>query len=285
MNEKVKKTLKFVLIGLALIPAVFPLYWMITTSFKPFAEWIPKEAILFPINPTIENYLVLFVPGAASYESFVSIGEAITPALRNSLILSVGGTLLSLFAGTLAAYAMSRFRAGGNVMPQLILMFRMMPPVAALIPIAIMYSAFRWIDTHIGMIVVYALFNLPFVVWLMKSFFDEVPKEVDEAALVDGWSYWGAFRRVILPLTYTGMAVTGLFIFILCWSDFPAALILTNIKATTIPIFLGNYSAAYGELYGPLAATGTFAIIPPVALGLAIQRYLVRGFTFGAIKR
>ena len=285
MKITLRRIIKYMIIVLALIPSMFPIYWMVTTAFKPMKEWVPKVALLIPKNPTWDNFIVLFDPESASYASFTAIREPINTALFNSVVLSVGGTLLALFAGTLAAYAISRFKAGGNIMPQLILMFRMMPPVAALIPIAIMFSAFRWVDTHIGMVVCYGLFNLPFVVWLMKSFFDEVPKEVDEAALVDGWSYWGAFRGVILPLTYTGMAVTALFIFILCWSDFAAALILTGSRAYTIPIFLANYSAAYGEMYGPLAAVGTFAVIPPVALGLAIQKYLVRGFTFGAIKR
>lgn len=285
MNKTLRRIIKYTIMAVALIPCLFPLYWMISTSFKPSVEWVPKESILIPQNPTWENFKVIFNPEATEFVGFIAIREPINLALRNSLILSVGGTLVALFAGTLAAYAISRFKAGGNILPQLILMFRMMPPIAALIPIAIMYSAFRWIDTHIGLIMAYALFNLPFVVWLMKSFFDEVPKEVDEASLVDGWSYWGAFRRVVLPLTYTGMAVTALFIYILSWSDFIGAIVLTNVEAYTIPIFLANYSAAYGEMYGPLAATGTFAIIPPVVLGLAIQKYLVRGFTFGAIKR
>jgi len=277
--------LKFVVIALALLPSLFPIYWMVMTAFKPHDEWVTKEAILFTTRPTYENFLILFNPEATSYVSFTAIRTSIYHALYNSLILSIGGTILALVVGTLAAYAMSRFRAGGDVMPQLILMFRMMPPIAAMIPITIMYSAFRWVDTHQGLIVTYGLFNLPFVVWLMKSFFDDVPREVDEAAFVDGWSYWGTFTRVVLPLTYTGLAVTGLFIYILTWSDFLVVLLLTNVRADTIPIFLANYSTAYGELYGPLAATGTFAIIPPVVIGLAIQRYLVRGFTFGAIKR
>ena len=281
----IRRILKFVVIALALLPSLFPIYWMVMTAFKPHDEWVTKEAILFTTRPTYENFLILFNPEATSYVSFTAIRTSIYHALYNSLILSIGGTILALVVGTLAAYAMSRFRAGGDVMPQLILMFRMMPPIAAMIPITIMYSAFRWVDTHQGLIVTYGLFNLPFVVWLMKSFFDDVPREVDEAAFVDGWSYWGTFTRVVLPLTYTGLAVTGLFIYILTWSDFLVVLLLTNVRADTIPIFLANYSTAYGELYGPLAATGTFAIIPPVVIGLAIQRYLVRGFTFGAIKR
>ena len=281
----IRRILKFVVIALALLPSLFPIYWMVMTAFKPHDEWVTKEAILFTTRPTYENFLILFNPEATSYVSFTAIRTSIHHGLYNSLILSIGGTILALVVGTLAAYAMSRFRAGGDVMPQLILMFRMMPPIAAMIPITIMYSAFRWVDTHQGLIVTYGLFNLPFVVWLMKSFFDDVPREVDEAAFVDGWSYWGTFTRVVLPLTYTGLAVTGLFIYILTWSDFLVVLLLTNVRADTIPIFLANYSTAYGELYGPLAATGTFAIIPPVVIGLAIQRYLVRGFTFGAIKR
>ncbi len=204
MNKTLRKIIKYTIIAVALIPCLFPLYWMFSTSFKPSVEWIPKEAILIPKNPTWENFKIIFNPEASEFVGFITIREPINLALRNSLILSIGGTLLALFAGTLAAYAISRFKAGGNILPQLILMFRMMPPIAALIPIAIMYSAFRWIDTHIGVIAAYGLFNLPFVVWLMKSFFDEVPTEVDEASLVDGWSYWGAFRRVVLPLTYTG---------------------------------------------------------------------------------
>jgi multiple sugar transport system permease protein len=281
----IRSILKFVIIALALIPSLFPIYWMVMTAFKPIDEWVTKEAILITTRPTLENFIILFNPEAVSYVSFTAIRTSIHHALYNSLILSVGGTLVSLVVGTLAAYAMSRFKTGGNAMPQLILMFRMMPPIAAMIPITIMFSAFRWVDTHQGLIITYGLFNLPFVVWLMKSFFDDVPREVDEAALVDGWSYWGTFRRVVLPLTYTGVAVTALFIYILTWSDFLVALLLTNVRADTIPIFLANYTTAYGEMYGPLAATGTFAIIPPVVIGLAIQRYLVRGFTFGAIKR
>jgi multiple sugar transport system permease protein len=281
----IRRILKFLIIALALIPSLFPIYWMVITALKPHDEWVTKEAILFTTRPTYENFLILFNPEATSYVSFTAIRTSIHHALSNSLILSIGGTIVALVVGTLAAYAMSRFRAGGDVMPQLILMFRMMPPIAAMIPITIMYSAFRWVDTHQGLIITYGLFNLPFVVWLMKSFFDDVPREVDEAALVDGWSYWGTFQKVILPLTYTGVAVTGLFIYILTWSDFLVVLLLTNVRADTIPIFLANYTTAYGELYGPLAATGTFAIIPPVVIGLAIQRYLVRGFTFGAIKR
>jgi len=285
MNITIRKVIKYAIIIVAVFPSFFPIYWMVSTAFKPPVEWVPKEPILFPHNPTVENFAIMFDPKAASYTSTTTIREPINLALQNSLILSIGGTILALFCGTLAAYAISRFKAGGDILPQMILMFRMMPPIAAIIPITIMFAAFRWVDTHIGLIVLYGLFNLPFVVWLMKSFFDEVPKEVDEAALVDGWSYWGTFRRVVLPLTYTGMAVTALFIYTLIWSDFLVALIMTNVSAYTIPVFLANYSAAYGELYGPLAATGTFAIIPPVVLGLAIQRYLVRGFTFGAIKR
>jgi multiple sugar transport system permease protein len=141
-------------------------------------------------------------------------------------------------------------------------------------------------DTWYGLSFVYGVVTFPFVVWLMKSFFDEVPRELDEAAIVDGSSYWGAFFKVVLPLVKGGLASTALFVFILNWSDFLVALLLTSRKWATIPVFLnGLVSAEVGAQHGPKAAMGLIAIIPPVVFGLLIQQYLVRGLTFGAIKK
>lgn len=167
-----------------------------------------------------------------------------------------------------------------------ILQLRMFPPMAILIPVMFMWSAFRMIDTWYGLVIVYGVVTFPFVVWLMKSFFDEVPRELDEAAIVDGSSNWGAFLKVVLPLTKGGLASTALFVFILNWSDFLVALLLTQRKWPTIPVFLNTLvSAEVGAQHGPKAALGLLAVIPPVVFGLLIQRYLVRGLTFGAIKK
>jgi multiple sugar transport system permease protein len=162
----------------------------------------------------------------------------------------------------------------------------MFPPMAIIIPVMIMWSAFRLIDTWYGLALIYGVITFPFVVWLMKSFFDEVPRELDEAAIVDGSSYWGAFFKVVLPLVKGGLASTALFVFILNWSDFLVALLLTNRYWPTIPVFLNKLvSSEIGAQYGPKAALGLIAAVPVVIFGLLIQRYLVRGLTFGAVKK
>jgi len=199
----------------------------------------------------------------------------------NSLILSTAGTALSLFIGTFAAYAMSRYRAGGDYM---FLTFRMLPPIAILMPIVIWFATLRLLDTHIGLTLLYGLFPVPFVIWLMRSFFDDLPKEIDEAAIMDGCSPATTFARVILPLVRGGLAVTALFIFILNWSDLIVILTVGYRNAITIPYQIGLYQSDVGHIYGIMSALGMFAIIPTLVFGLAIQRYLVRGLTFGAIK-
>lgn len=196
-------------------------------------------------------------------------------------------TIIGIAADQVIGRAMGRFYKGQvGSLAFSILQLRMFPPMAILIPVMIMWSAFRLIDTWYGLTLVYAVVTFPFVVWLMKSFFDEVPRELDEAAIVDGSSNWGAFVKVVLPLVKGGLASTGLFVFILNWSDFLVALLLTNRHWPTIPVFLNTLvSSEIGAQHGPKAALGLLAVIPPIVFGIAIQKYLVRGLTFGAIKK
>ncbi|MGQ9543401.1 MAG: carbohydrate ABC transporter permease [Candidatus Bathyarchaeia archaeon] len=267
--------------------SLFPIYWMFTMSIKPPLEWTSPEVHWWPWYPTASNYLMLFFHKNTLLEWGVikpweiSVPETAVKAITNSLILSISGTALSLFIGTLAAYAMSRYRASGDYM---FLTFRMLPPIAILMPIVMWLSTIRLLDTHIGVILLYGLFPVPFVIWLMRSFFDDLPREIDEAAIMDGCTPATTFIKVILPLVRGGLAVTALFIFILNWSDLIVALLVTYRTAVTIPVQIGLYYSDVGHLYGMMSALGTFAIIPTLAFGLAIQRYLVRGLTFGAIK-
>jgi multiple sugar transport system permease protein len=282
-------TRTLVVIGTILF-ALFPIYWALTMSFKPADEWAPSTVHWWPWSPTINNYLPLFFPRETLIDWGTIIGwqkafpTTAVHAITNSIVLSVGGTILAMFIGTTAAYAMSRYRAGGNVMPYMFLTFRMLPPIAIMIPIVVWFSTLRFMDTHHGMVLLYGLFPVPFVIWLMKSFFDEIPKEIDEAALIDGCSPASTFVKVVLPLVRAGLAVTALFIFIINWSEFMVALTLTSRNAVTIPVQIALYSTDAGFLYGVMAALGMIAIIPTLVFGLAIQRYLVRGFTFGAVK-
>lgn len=262
----------------------FPLYWMINTSLKPETEWVTFPPIWFPEDLTLDNYIVLFHPEALADKIWISL-ESAWPSLLNSTVISVGSTILCMVISTMCAYSISRFRVGGNFFPMSILALRMFPPIAVVLPILVLFSTLQLRDTYIGMILAYACFNLPFGVWMMKSFIDDVPRELEEAAIIDGMSPIGAMLKVTIPLVKAGFAATSLFVFILAWSEFLFAFILTDTEVATITVRLARYTTDTGEMYGARAALGVIATIPPVVIGYMIQNYLVRGLTFGAIKR
>ena len=172
------------------------------------------------------------------------------------------------------------------MLPFQILQLRMFPPIAIIIPLLFMWVYLGLWDTLEGLVILYAAVTFPFVVWLMRSFFQEVPREVSEAAIVDGCTQWGAFFKAVLPQVKGGLAATALFVFILNWSDFLIALVMTQDHARTAPVYLQSLqSGSSGQEYGKQAALACILILPPAVFGLLIQRYLVRGLTFGAIKR
>ena len=172
------------------------------------------------------------------------------------------------------------------MLPFQILQLRMFPPIAIIIPLLFMFVYLHLWDTLWGLVILYGAVTFPFVVWLMRSFFQEVPREISDAAIVDGCTHWGAFFKVVLPQVKGGLAATALFVFILNWSDFLIALVMTQDHARTAPVFLqALQSGSAGQEYGKQAALAVILILPPAIFGLAIQKYLVRGLTFGAIKR
>ncbi len=278
------KVLKYIILVVIVLIFFFPIYWTLTMAFKPIQEWTSAGGTIFwvPNKPTLENFVSLF-------QKKVSVVSPLTEtALRpiiNSVIVSVTGTVIAMVIGTLAAYGISRHGSGGNL-PFMLLGLRMIPLAAIIVPIMILWAFLGFIDTAYGLFILYGLATLPFAVLLMKTFFDEIPRELDEAAIVDGYSNWGAFTKFILPLVKGGLASTALFCFILNWSDFILALVLTDKNWPTIPVHLDKLQSGYiGRLYGPKAAFAIIAVIPPVVFGLIIQKYLVRGLTFGAIKK
>jgi multiple sugar transport system permease protein len=277
------RILTYILVVVITLVFLFPIYWMFTMAFKPYAEWTAAGGKIywFPNNPTLDNFRTIF---SKQLQMNPIAGTAIRPVI-NSLIVSIVGTAIAMIVGILAAYGISRYKAGGQL-PFFLLQLRMFPPIAIIIPIMIMWAFLRMIDTWYGLVVIYGVVTLPFAVWLMKTFFDEIPSELGEAAIVDGCSNIGAFFKVVLPLAKGGIASTALFVFILNWSDFLIALVLTDRKWTTIPVHISKLqSALVGQLYGPKAALGVLAAIPPIVFGALIQKYLVRGLTFGAIKK
>jgi multiple sugar transport system permease protein len=288
LEEKLGKH-GYVVLALAVTLTLFPLFWMLMTSLKPQGEWLTRPPTWLPSRIELSNYIVLFTGGAygggLKGTTFVLRLIPATKAMIDSAILTTFGTLLSVVIGLLAAFGISRHRIGGNFFPLFVLSARMIPPVCALIPIVILYSTLRLVDTHIGLILAYALFTSPYSVWMIRSFIDEVPRQLEESAMVDGLSPLGAHFKVTLPLIKGGVFATALFIAVLNWSEFLFALTLSHEKIITIPVQETYFVGSLAVLYGPQSALGVIAIIPLIIFGYSIQRYLARGLTFGAVKR
>ena len=263
---------RYAIILLAAGFALLPVVWMTTLAFKPILEWnvAGGAATWLPKTPTLANFELLLASNTSSRA---------VHSIFASLVIATLGTLFAGAVGTLAAYAVSRFKLMASV-GILVLMMRLFPPLVIIVPVMVMWTFLDLIDTWMGMALIYGTLNVPFSYWLMKTFFDEVPVEMEEAALVEGCSHWRAFTRITLPMVRAPLATTGLFVFILCWSDYTVARILTNHQWVTVPVFLDGLTT-----YGPKAAMGVIATLPPIVLGLLIQRDLVRGLTFGAIKQ
>ena len=311
MPERKLSPFNFVGLVAGVLFAVFPIFWMVSTSFKVRSEWVTSPPTWISSKPTVDNYLTILAPHVllerrggtqqVGDESFGgdkddAVGGAIGdflnrsawPGIKGTVIISVSATILSIVVGLMAAISISRYRFGGNFTPFFILAGRRFPPIAIAIPFVIMFGpkVFDITDTYFGLIVAYAAVTVPFSTWMLKSFVDELPPEIEEAAMMDGFSRWGAHLKVTVPLIKGGIIATTLFILILNWSEFLFALILTYTKVQTIPVQLSKYfSATEGTLYGVQAALAMVSIIPLVIIGFFIQRHLVRGLTLGAIKR
>jgi multiple sugar transport system permease protein len=220
--------------------------------------------------------------------SLVHGGSKYFHQLLNSIIIGFGSTLLAVGFGTLSAYAFSRFKvAGKEDLLFFILSTRMLPPVVVVIPIYLMYSALGLRDTHFGLILLYTTFNVSFAVWLMKGFIDEIPKEYEDAALVDGYTRFQTFVKVVLPQSVTGIAATAVFCLITAWNEFAFALVLTEVggRAVTAPPSITSAIGSSGVDWGKIAAA-TFVFLLPVAVFTFLMRgHLLRGVTFGAVKK
>jgi len=273
----------WILIIVGLVLTLFPLFWIASTSLKSVGEWVTYPPIFIPERAAVENYISLFT-GATLY-GFTARVPVVTRAIVDSAICSVGGTALSLIIGLLAAFGISRHRMGGEFFPIFLLAARMAPPIVAIVPLIVLYSILGLVDTHIGLILAYACCTSPYSTWMMASFIDEVPRELEDSAQVDGLSAVESHFKVTLPLVKGGVAATALFLFILNWSEFILALCLSHVKILTIPVQVRAFVWYSGMLYGPQSALGVVAIMPLIIFSLLIQRYLVRGLTFGAIRK
>jgi multiple sugar transport system permease protein len=278
----------------------FPIFWWALTSIKPISAVFDKDRIVwFDFKPTFINYgVTLFgqsrsqlaiddglgmgVAGADAYDSRVSILE--------SIAVSVGATVLTMIAAVLAAYALSRMRfSGRDSFLNWVLGQRFMPAIAILIPIVLMFKAAGMRDNDnywlglLGLMLIYSLINLPIALLLMKSFFDDVPKDVDEAALIDGATRWQSFAKIVLPMVRGGLAASAVLVFIFSWTEFLLSLFLTT-GIRTVPVKIQTFVTSTGNEWGFIAALGTAAAIPSFIFILLVQRHLVRGLTLGSLK-
>lgn len=264
---------------------LFPIYWMLITSFKHAGEWVTWPPRWFPHEPTLINYVKVLSPGTSTFELGRQTLKILKP-LWDSLFISTVGALVAVALGSAMAYSWARFGTGGRNYPYNILSIRMVPPIVIAVPFVVYFATLRLLDTYTGLILVYVATCLPYVIWMMLAFIDEVPVELERAARLMGASRLRVLRSVVLPLTASGLVVTFLFVFILNWSELLLALTLTNTEVSTIPIQLNKFqSANEGRDYGPQAAIGAIATLPIVVLGFLIQKHLLRGFSFGLLRK
>jgi len=268
---------------------LFPVYWMFATATKTKLDAfsIPPKWIYHPI---LDNFKNIFIAGAGGAVGKVKmVGEfrwsEFPHQLFNSIIVALVSTALAVFIGSLSAYVFSRFDIKGkNDLLFIILSSRMLPPIVIVIPLVIMYRTLGLYDTRLGLIIMYTVFNLAFTVWIMRSFIDEIPKEYEEAAMVDGYSRFQAFFKFVLPEMRPGMAATAIFSFIMSWNEFTFALLLTGERARTAPPAIAQSLGTAGINWGHIAAGSVLMVIPVVVFTFILRGNLIRGFTFGAIK-
>jgi multiple sugar transport system permease protein len=278
----------------------FPIFWWALTSIKPISAVFDKDRIVwFDFKPTLINYgVTLFgqsrsqlaideglgmgVAGADAYDSRVSILE--------SVVVSMGATAITVLAAVLASYALSRMKFGGrDSFLNWVLGQRFMPPITILVPIVIMFkmAGMRDNDNYwlglLGLMLIYSLMNLPIALLLMKSFFDDVPKDVDEAAMIDGATRWQSFSKIVLPMVKGGLAASAVLVFIFSWTEFLLSLFLTT-GIRTVPVKIQTFVTSTGNEWGFITALGTAAAIPSFIFILLVQRHLVRGLTLGSLK-
>jgi multiple sugar transport system permease protein len=286
--------------------SLMPLLWIIATGFKS-----PEDSISYPpkitFEPTLEGYVNLFttqtritpnmidaLPKPSNwYEQIVRDKNMVIAGpsrygqrLMNSIIIGFGSTFLSIFLGTLAAYAFSRFRVPiKDDLLFFILSTRMMPPIAVAIPIFLMYRHLGLSDTHLGMILLYTAVNLSLSVWLLKGFIDEIPLEYEEAALIDGYTRFQAFYKVVLPQAATGIASTAIFCLIFAWNEYAFAVLLTSGQAQTAPPFIPTIIGFGGQDWPAVAAGASIFLLPVMIFTILLRKHLLRGITFGAVRK
>lgn len=250
---------------------LFPIYWLFMISFKTPEEIFAYPPKWWPGRLFFDNYVVLFKDGDAT-------------TVWNSLVIAGLSTLVSMFLGTIAAYSLARFRTGGQHLANWIISQRMVPPIAVVFPIFLLYVWLGWVDTYIGLILLYSAFNLPYVIWMMRGFILDVPLALEEAALVDGYTRWQVLWKVVFPMCRAGLFATAIFTFVFAWNEFLFALVLSRTEVTTYTVQVTHYFGGQSNFWAKISAMSVLGTLPVFVVVAFLQRYLVRGISLGAVK-
>jgi multiple sugar transport system permease protein len=262
---------RYVLLAFVLIFFLFPMFWLATLTVKTPEEYFASPPVWLPQSPTLIHLQTLLqTVGVRSF--------------GNSLIIAAGATLIAMLLGVPAAFSMARFNTGGDNFAMWLLSQRMLPPVVIVLPVFILFRNLKWVDTHHGLILLYAVFNLPYVIWMMRGYFQDIPQEIEDSALVDGCNYWQVLWRVTVPLSMAGLLTTAAFTFIFAWNEFLFAVVLTRVNAQTVTVAIAGMFGSQSQFLGQVSWLSWISLLPVFVLTLVMQRYLVRGLTMGAVR-
>jgi multiple sugar transport system permease protein len=280
-DKPIKQTFYYFLAVIILLVYIIPAVWITFTSLRPTKDILSKPPVWVPRDMSFKTYGMIFSHGEH--------GEMSVPVMdyfKNSLIISLSSTLAALAIGMLAGYSFSRFKfRWKNTVFLLIMLSRAIPGIALSLPLLMVYSRTALIDTKIGMVIAYIALNVPFTIWLTDGFFREIPKELDESASIDGCSPWMTFWRIDFPLAGPGIAAAGIFAFLLSWNEFAIANVLTkSLNSKTMPVGLFDFVAEFVMDWRGMCTMAVIMLVPAILLTIAIQKNLVRGLTFGALK-
>jgi multiple sugar transport system permease protein len=258
----------------ALIFFLFPVVWMFLTSFKTQDQIFSVPPVLVPPAEqwNLDNYVAILTENNG------------LQGVRDTTVIAFSTALISVSVGSLAAYSLARFRFGGEEFSFWIISTRMFPPVASAIPLFLIFRQLGIMDTYWVLIIANSVFNVPFAVWLLKSFIEDLPVELEESALIEGATIFGAFRRITLPLITPGLVTAFLFTFVFTWNEFMFALLLTRRAVRPMTVVISSLAGGHTILWAQIAAAGIITIIPGVLVVVFLQRYIVRGLTMGALK-
>ncbi|MEN0000263.1 MAG: carbohydrate ABC transporter permease [Pseudomonadota bacterium] len=249
----------------------FPIYWLAAISIKSPEEIFAYPPVWIPSGINLSGYVALFRNGDVW-------------AVWNSLVTASVSTVLAMILGTLAAYGIVRYRPGGENLTIWIISQRMIPPICVAFPIFLLFVSLGLVDTFVGLIVLYTAFNLPYVIWMMRGYIQDIPPELEQSALVDGLSRWAVITKVVIPMARGGFFATAVFTFIFAWNDFLFALVLTRSEVVTYPVQVTGYFGSQSTFWSQIGAMSMLGVLPMMLVVATMQRFIVRGMSMGAVK-